>query len=116
MAALDNVNGIEFHHHIEKDVSKPYHSIQAFDGERKVGELNWYTRTGTIQRVEVQGRMGPNGDANGGSYQRRGIATHMYNLGRDLPGKGPFHSNDRTNAGDAWAKAVGGRRPRNVGH
>jgi hypothetical protein len=116
MSAQDNLSGIQFSHRIESDVSHPYHSINAHDEDRKVGELNWSTRTGKILRVEVQGPMGPDGTANGGSYRGRGIATAMYEMAKEMPGKGPYHSNDRTTSGTGWAKHVGGRLPRNVGH
>jgi histone acetyltransferase (RNA polymerase elongator complex component) len=116
LAALDNVNGIQFSHQVEQNPGGrlKYNVIKAHDADREVGEMRWSQKTGEIQRVEVQGRMGPNGDANGGSYQHRGIATHMYEAAKEIPGKGPTHSSQRTDAGEGWSKAVGGRRPRRV--
>jgi GNAT superfamily N-acetyltransferase len=71
-----------------------------------VGHLYWHPRTGTIKDVLVHG-----------DHQGQGIATQMYNLAhrvaattRGVPK--PQHSQDRTDAGDSWAKKVGGRLPR----
>jgi hypothetical protein len=107
MAALDNVNDIQFDHHL----SEGMHTITATyterggspeeDEDRNVGQLDWSAKTGEIGMVETAP-----------SHVRQGIATHMYNLGKALPGKGPSHSNDRTNAGTAWAKSVGGKLPK----
>jgi GNAT superfamily N-acetyltransferase len=52
-------------------------------------------------------------------YQRQGIATAMWNEGHRLATENqrvpkPRHSPDRTDAGDAWAKRVGGPLPRRV--
>lgn len=51
--------------------------------------------------------------------QRRGVATALWNEAHRLAGEvqripKPKHSPDRTNAGDAWARSVGGRLPRRV--
>src|SRR6478609_824836 len=52
-------------------------------------------------------------------YQRQGIATAMWQEGHriaeETPGvPAPKHSKDRTDAGDAWARNVGGRLPRRL--
>jgi hypothetical protein len=49
--------------------------------------------------------------------QRQGVATAMWHEGHRLASENaripaPKHSADRTNAGDAWAKSVGGKLPR----
>ena len=49
--------------------------------------------------------------------QRRGVATGMYQHAQQLAASNPKipqpkHSADRTKAGDAWARSVGGRLPR----
>jgi hypothetical protein len=49
--------------------------------------------------------------------QRRGVATGMYQHAQQLAATNaripaPKHSADRTTAGDAWARSVGGRLPR----
>jgi hypothetical protein len=71
-----------------------------------VGHLYWHPRTGKIRDVLVQGE-----------HQGKGIATQMYRVAQQTSEstKGvpsPKHSQDRTDAGDAWAKKVGGPRPR----
>lgn len=50
-------------------------------------------------------------------FQRQGIATAMWQKGHELAAENaripqPKHSARRTNEGDAWARAVGGRLPR----
>ena len=82
-------------------------SIRASHPEHgDVGHLYWHPRTGTIKDVLVSGE-----------HQGKGIATQMYSQAqqaaqtvRGVPQ--PKHSQDRTDAGDAWAKKVGGRLPR----
>lgn len=67
-----------------------------------VGHLYWHPRTGTIRDVLVQG-----------DHQGKGIATEMYRVAQSVKGvPSPKHSQDRTTAGEAWAKKVGGRLPR----
>ena len=49
--------------------------------------------------------------------ERRGVATAMWHEGHRLAAENkripkPKHSPDRTKAGDAWARSVGGRLPR----
>jgi tRNA(Met) C34 N-acetyltransferase TmcA len=52
------------------------------------------------------------------AHQRRGVATGMWEHAQNLHRQGlvpaPRHSKDRSDQGDAWAKSVGGRRPRRV--
>ena len=75
----------------------------------EVGHLYWHPRTGTIRDVLVTGE-----------HQGKGIATQMYKTAQEVAATtkkvpAPKHSQDRTDAGEAWAKAVGGRRPRRSG-
>jgi len=52
------------------------------------------------------------------AHQRKGVATSMWEHAQGLAEQGtvpkPKHSRDRSDQGDAWAKSVGGRRPRRV--
>lgn len=71
-----------------------------------VGHLYWHPRTGKIRDVLVSG-----------DHQGKGVGTQMYNMAQKsaetvarVPK--PQHSADRTDAGDAWAKKVGGSLPR----
>lgn len=71
-----------------------------------VGHLYWHPRTGIIRDVLVMGQ-----------HQGKGIATQMLRVAQQTAEstKGvpmPKHSQDRTDAGDAWAKSVGGKLPR----
>lgn len=62
---------------------------------------------GKIQSISVQP-----------AHQRKGVATNMWNHAQELASQGqvpaPKHSKDRSDQGDAWARSVGGRRPRRV--
>ena len=82
-------------------------SVRASHPEHgEVGHLYWHPRTGTIRDVLVMGE-----------HQGKGIATQMYRLAQQVAEttKGvptPKHSRDRTVAGEAWARSVGGKLPR----
>lgn len=70
------------------------------------GELVWQHPGGKILRADVTG-----------IFQRRGVGTAMFEEAQRLASENPKipqprHSNDRTDAGDAWARKVGGRLPR----
>jgi hypothetical protein len=107
MTALDNVNDIQFDHHMSND---NHHVITATrtirggspeeDDDEVVGQLDWHKKTGRIAMVEVDSY-----------HQRQGIATHMHTLAQGFDPK-PRHSDDRTNAGTAWATSVGGHLPK----
>jgi GNAT superfamily N-acetyltransferase len=71
-----------------------------------VGHFYWHPRTGKIKDVLVHGE-----------HQGKGIATQMYAVAQQVASttKGvpaPQHSQNRTDAGDAWANSVGGTLPR----
>jgi hypothetical protein len=83
---------------------KPLHRIRAFaDNGAHLGDMLWDAKQ--IRNIGV-----------GEQFQRRGVATSMWNEGQRLAEErgipAPKHSPDRTNAGDAWARSVGGRLPR----
>jgi GNAT superfamily N-acetyltransferase len=81
------------------------HGIMAHhDDGTEIGKLVWNNRR--IGNVEVKPE-----------FQRQGIATGMLEHARLLAELNtripqPKHSNDRTTAGDAWARSVGGPLPR----
>lgn len=86
--------------------SKPLHRIDAFAGptSRHAGFMIW---SGTsIRGINVAADL-----------QRRGVATSLWHEGHRMAAETaqipqPKHSRDRTAAGDAWARSVGGRLPR----
>jgi len=88
--------------------SKPdfqVHSVVARHPEEgDVGHFYWHPKTGEIKDILVQGNHGG-----------KGLATQMYRIAQGtsrsegLPH--PEHSPDRTEAGDAWARKVGGALP-----
>lgn len=85
--------------------SKPSHQIRALSQHGgEMGTMIWNSKG--IRNIGTTPGM-----------ERRGIATAMWNEGhrvaaanRRVPA--PKHSNQRTNAGDAWARSVGGSLPR----
>lgn len=86
----------------------PYHEIKVYDkDDDKVGHIQWHEGTGELLSVDVN-------DA----YQRRGIATALHRMATQLSGEygvpAPKHSADRSDQGDAWAKAVGGPLPKRL--
>lgn len=89
----------------EEDTDPPVFELSAHDGEgNKIGHLRWNRRE--IGDVDVHE-----------DFQGRGIATSMYRHAQSLAQQTksiptPKHSPDRTDAGDAWARSVGGRLPR----
>lgn len=118
---MKNLNGIQFSVY-------PYHNkgedrdtlIEAhdpsigeeYDGKRigtLVGDMSLDASSGEISGVNVRE-----------DYQRRGIASEMYELAKIahqmFPNIHPHpkHSGDRTPQGDAWAHSTGDPVPRNV--
>ena len=81
-----------------------YHYISASDGKRSIGTFKWHPKHGAIMNVTVHHE-----------HQGKGIATAMYHLAQRLSSQygvpAPEHNTDRTDAGDAWAKKVGGDLP-----
>jgi hypothetical protein len=84
---------------------RPLHRIQAFAGPTyaHVGTMLWDSKH--IRNINTNP-----------GFERRGVATSMWNEGQRLASESgvpaPKHSPDRTAAGDAWARSVGGRLPR----
>lgn len=84
--------------------SSPMHQIFARHGDTVAGTLRWDRRE--IREMDVEP-----------SFRRMGVATSLWNEGHRLASENrripkPKHSADRTDAGDAWARTVGGRLPR----
>lgn len=75
-------------------------------GYRPLSSMSWHHKTGEIRGVYTDPQ-----------FQRQGLATRLWSEGQRLAEEtrgvtAPKHSADRTNAGDAWARSVGGRLPR----
>src|SRR6056297_1254004 len=70
----------------------------------EVGHFYWHPKSGEIKDVLVMG-----------GHEGKGIATKMYHVANQVSkSEGipqPKHSSKRTQAGDAWAKSVGGSIP-----
>ncbi len=87
--------------------SKIVHRVRAFaDSGAHVGDMLWDSKG--IRNIGVPA-----------DQQRRGVATQLWQEGQRLSSENakipaPKHSADRTKAGDAWARSVGGRLPRRV--
>jgi ribosomal protein S18 acetylase RimI-like enzyme len=88
------------------------HTLNAIDAvgphrnPERIGFLRWSHKTGEISSIEVFG-----------GHQRQGVATGLWNEAHRIAGetrgvKPPRHSPDRTDAGEAWARSLGGRLPR----
>jgi GNAT superfamily N-acetyltransferase len=93
--------------YLPPEMGRPSHQLIAETPERQMGLLEW-TSSG-IRNVNVRPDL-----------QRQGVATALYRHAQSLAKQHqripqPKHSMDRTTSGDAWAKAVGGRRPRDPG-
>jgi len=83
------------------DMDVPRHRITAtLPSGFPVGSMAWHPKTKEVTGINVEP-----------GEQRKGLATAMWNMGQDIRPK-PVHSADRTRAGEAWAKSVGGRLPR----
>jgi 8-oxo-dGTP pyrophosphatase MutT (NUDIX family)/GNAT superfamily N-acetyltransferase len=92
-------NFILKYRHPDEDV--PRHRIVATTPTGyPVGHLTWHPETHEITGLNV--------DA---TEQRKGLARAMWDLGQKIDPK-PVHSADRTKAGEAWARSVGGPRPK----
>lgn len=103
-------------HRVLQDVQFDFHPgerfvspnrVTATDGSgNQIGSMDWHVKTGHVLDIRVDE-----------DHQRQGVATGMWDAGHaaaagDRAVVQPRHSSERTGAGDAWAKAVGGRRPR----
>lgn len=87
----------------QADQTKMYHQLHVTG----VGaSMYWHPKTGEIKNIGVPS-----------DQQRRGVATQMWREAHRIAGetrgvRAPRHSPTRTDAGDAWARSLGGRLPR----
>lgn len=115
MPAYEHLNRYQLRYRPRKGSGYEKHIIEAVDKEtgRQKGSFTWneYQNdrlhgTGEIANVEVASRT-----------RRQGLATAMYRFANDIAESSegripaPEHSEARTKAGDAWARAVGGYLP-----
>lgn len=83
------------------DMDIPRHRITATtESGYPVAQMAWHPKTHAITGIMVDE-----------DERRKGLGTAMWNMGQKVRPK-PVHSADRTRAGEAWAKSVGGRLPR----
>lgn len=102
-----NLSGVQFRY-IHPGAPKQHpmlHGLRAYNSEgRNLGEISWHKKTGKINNIHVTEIM-----------RGLGLGTNMINRGRQIAAdtgiKAPEHSRHRTDAGDAWARAVGGTLP-----
>jgi GNAT superfamily N-acetyltransferase len=90
---------------LNNDDRVPYHELHLFSKDHTpVGRLEWSHETGEIHNIDVAK-----------DHRRRGVATAAYQLAHRLASEygvtPPKHSRDRSDQGDAWARAVGGELP-----
>ena len=105
MSASDNLSPVQFDFYpADKDdhaAGWHNHEIHAFaPGDQHVGRLAWDARDGDVQHVHVDE-----------GSRRQGVATGMWKYAQGLQGvQRPRHapSDERTDAGNAWAKSVKG--------
>jgi GNAT superfamily N-acetyltransferase len=91
---------------VDVGARRPVHKVAAVRDGQPLGSMVWSSRA--IQNIEVEPE-----------HQRQGIGRALWNEGHRLAQDNaripaPKHSTDRTDQGDAWAKAVGGRVPRRL--
>lgn len=76
-------------------------------GKNSIASMGWRKDTGEITGISVNSK-----------YRRLGIANTMLHEARSIAQEHgltpPIHSADRTEMGDAWAKASGDKVPRKV--
>lgn len=102
----DDVLGLQFQYSTpEYGESYKTHAIEALNEGAPIGKMEWSGRHG-IRKIDVEPE-----------FARRGVATAMWNEAHRLAEQNaripkPKHSPQRTEMGDAWARAVGGRLPR----
>jgi GNAT superfamily N-acetyltransferase len=91
------------------ETSGEYPMIVAKKGDEKAGYLSW---RGHDDRGSSAAEKGPRpaGEITmvktEPEHQRKGLASAMYGMGRQLATQPPEHSTIRTPKGDKWAKAV----------
>jgi len=113
--SLPTLNFHQFEPHIRFSQAGPYsnngskvHVVEVEDHSHpdapSIGKMGWHKDTGEITGISVHSK-----------YRRLGVAATMFheakNLAREHGLTEPVHSDDRTDEGDAWARAVGGTIP-----
>lgn len=88
------------------DTREWIHNLEAVRDDDVIGRLEWYPKSRTVKDVFVEE-----------PFRRQGVATGLWNeahrIAKETRGvQPPRHSSQRTNAGTAWAKTVGGRLPK----
>lgn len=105
MAAKDHIQGEQFK--FKYQLNEGMHTLNTLtpDLKRSLGWMQWKDDGGELEHIMV------NWDE-----RRKGIATTMWNRAHQLAQERgitpPRHSANRTDDGNAWAKAVGGELPR----
>ena len=86
-----------------------YHKVTALDSSgQEAGSLYWDKESGRIRNINTNM-----------AHRGKGVATGMYRFAQKLAAASggsipsPEHSEERTEAGDAWARSVGGHLPEN---
>jgi hypothetical protein len=97
-----NLQGMQFNYR-PPEMGRSSHHLSVTMGDQTAG-MEWNAKH--IMNISV-----PEG------IQRQGVGSALWNEGHRLASENaripaPAHSADRTNAGDAWARRVGGRLPR----
>jgi hypothetical protein len=94
----------EFGYSFKKGSSELPHVLQVNKGDDPIAHMQWDPEKGKISDIHVEE-----------PYRRQGVATSMWNKSqqwsKDNGVTPPAHSPKRTEAGDAWAKSVGGSVP-----
>lgn len=80
------------------------HKISVFNNSGAVGYIEWDTDSGEVEKVYV-----------GEPFRRLGVGTYLWELATEWAEKNdevaPEHSSRRSEAGDAYARSIGGRVP-----
>lgn len=102
MTAHESLHPIQFKYDKVAMGGKPWHRVTAYRGDTEVGQMDWTSKG--IRNINA-------------TPKRQGVGTALWQEGHRLASENqripaPRHSSDRTNAGDAWAKSVGGPLPR----
>lgn len=110
----NNLNGIQFKLSAPPLDSRGY--VHAYDDDlpadrlgrlKEIGYLYWFRgdRQASVTPLVETVSVAP-------KYQHRGIATRMYQMASEYEGQAITHSSKCSDAGDAWARRVGGHRLR----
>lgn len=76
--------------------------LEAFgEYDVRLGYIKWVAISGEIRMIWVNE-----------AWQRRGLATHLYQTAQGITAGRIMHSERRTADGEAWARHVGGDLPR----